>query len=525
MSASVEQRVATGQAGLAGQERLSPEAIDHAVYVAASHPIRLLALAAFAETPDQDVTVLEAFVRVRGAAQGMGTQLKHRKDLSSFTNHCANTLAIGGYIEEPTTEEQTPETPTFQITGRGIRALAPIGAIALWEREHDELSLRELIGSVRHDGEGNLGGGPAARLAILSQLTQHEGGLPMTTLAAISATAESAVRRLRSAGILELHDKIDRARRLFHIDPPSKYGVYKVMASTTTPEMRAIYMAAARLTAHGRARNISGAELLEAAQCAAPKLEAGALWYALTNHRPQCITSLDDEKFGGKGYKTNYTVAHEFQGAVGDLLTTIQTLKTDETAQRGAEAYARTLLHDAPQTAYLVTKGLRRSRVQNADDGVPAAEIITDSIPETGIPLPDLLEAVVARRTMSLATLRNYLSRMPGALLERRPVQPGSRRLQAWVTQWERRFSPDWRERAACAKSPELFFPIGATGLSAAQVARAKGVCKGCPVRPACLKTAVETGEDGVWGGFTEDERRHLPEEVKAVLGQVTIVA
>jgi WhiB family redox-sensing transcriptional regulator len=505
------------------QEQLAPEAIDHAVYVAASHPIRLLALAAFAETPEEDITVLEAFVRVRTATQGQGTPLKHRKDLSSFTNHCANTLAIGGYIEEPTTEEPTPETPTFQITGRGIRALATVGAVALWEHRHDELSLRELFGSVRHDSDGNLGGGPAARMAILSQLMVCEDGLPMTTLAAISPSADSSVRSLRSTGILELHDKIDRSRRSFYVEPPSKYGIYKVMSATTTPEVKAIYLAAARLTAGRTGRNVSGSELLEAAQRAAPKLKAGALWAALTNHRPQCVTPTDNEKFGGKSYKTSYTIVPEFHSAIGDLLATIQTLKTDEVAQHGAAAYARNLLHDAPQTASLVTKGLRRSRAQSSDPGVPAADIVANLIPETGIAIRDLLEAVVARRTMSLPTLRNYLAKMPGALLERRPVQQGGHRMQSWITQWKRRFPSNWRERAACADSPELFFPIGATGLSAVQVEQAKVVCESCPVRPACLKSAVESGEDGIWGGFTEDERRQLPTDVLRVLGHVTV--
>lgn len=69
-----------------------------------------------------------------------------------------------------------------------------------------------------------------------------------------------------------------------------------------------------------------------------------------------------------------------------------------------------------------------------------------------------------------------------------------------------------WREHAACRDSaPELFFPIGATGLALAQIDAAKAVCDRCTVRAECLEFALETNQEaGVWGGTSEDERRHL---------------
>jgi WhiB family redox-sensing transcriptional regulator len=67
-----------------------------------------------------------------------------------------------------------------------------------------------------------------------------------------------------------------------------------------------------------------------------------------------------------------------------------------------------------------------------------------------------------------------------------------------------------WRERAAClSEDPDLFFPDGNTGPALLQTEKAKSVCRGCPVAAACLKWAVESGQDyGVWGGMSEDERR-----------------
>lgn len=80
---------------------------------------------------------------------------------------------------------------------------------------------------------------------------------------------------------------------------------------------------------------------------------------------------------------------------------------------------------------------------------------------------------------------------------------------------WDR--TVDWNEKAwrldaACRDSaPDLFFPIGATGLALDQIEAAKSVCDGCAVRTDCLAFALETNQEaGVWGGTSEDERRHL---------------
>jgi WhiB family redox-sensing transcriptional regulator len=70
----------------------------------------------------------------------------------------------------------------------------------------------------------------------------------------------------------------------------------------------------------------------------------------------------------------------------------------------------------------------------------------------------------------------------------------------------------DWRESAACRHcDPELFFPISDTGPARRQVEAAKKVCRSCPVSGACLRWALDSGQEaGIWGGMTEDERRML---------------
>lgn len=70
----------------------------------------------------------------------------------------------------------------------------------------------------------------------------------------------------------------------------------------------------------------------------------------------------------------------------------------------------------------------------------------------------------------------------------------------------------DWREQAECLDiDPELFFPIGPTGLGLQQAHEAKKICRRCPVQQSCLEWALANGQQaGIWGGTDEDERRLL---------------
>ncbi len=70
----------------------------------------------------------------------------------------------------------------------------------------------------------------------------------------------------------------------------------------------------------------------------------------------------------------------------------------------------------------------------------------------------------------------------------------------------------NWRDRAACLDvDPELFQPTAKWGpVYDAQVAEAKAVCVGCPVRSTCLEFALAVLPYGIAGGLTETERAQL---------------
>lgn len=70
-----------------------------------------------------------------------------------------------------------------------------------------------------------------------------------------------------------------------------------------------------------------------------------------------------------------------------------------------------------------------------------------------------------------------------------------------------------WRTEAACsALDTNLFFPDPESDDNPLpQIAAAKAICAGCPVRQSCLEFAIRTRQlDGVWGGHTPEERRSI---------------
>ena len=73
----------------------------------------------------------------------------------------------------------------------------------------------------------------------------------------------------------------------------------------------------------------------------------------------------------------------------------------------------------------------------------------------------------------------------------------------------------EWRDQALCRDTdPELFFPVGTTGLALSAIDEAKQVCGECHVRSECLDFALDTNQDsGVWGGLSEEERRVIRRE------------
>ena len=67
----------------------------------------------------------------------------------------------------------------------------------------------------------------------------------------------------------------------------------------------------------------------------------------------------------------------------------------------------------------------------------------------------------------------------------------------------------DWTSEAACRGRTNLFFGIAGERPErrARREAAARKVCDTCPVRMPCRMVARANGENGFWGGESEEER------------------
>jgi WhiB family transcriptional regulator, redox-sensing transcriptional regulator len=71
--------------------------------------------------------------------------------------------------------------------------------------------------------------------------------------------------------------------------------------------------------------------------------------------------------------------------------------------------------------------------------------------------------------------------------------------------------SAGWMPWGACqGEDPELFFPVTEAGPALMQVFAAKAVCFRCAVRASCLSYALASGQVGIWGGTTREERHAM---------------
>lgn len=69
--------------------------------------------------------------------------------------------------------------------------------------------------------------------------------------------------------------------------------------------------------------------------------------------------------------------------------------------------------------------------------------------------------------------------------------------------------SESWVNQSLCSKTKHVdFFP---NNRDTEAVTKAKRVCSRCSVKDPCLDYAIDnTIIHGIWGGFTEDERRRI---------------
>ncbi|MYS16583.1 WhiB family transcriptional regulator [Streptomyces sp. SID4982] len=75
-----------------------------------------------------------------------------------------------------------------------------------------------------------------------------------------------------------------------------------------------------------------------------------------------------------------------------------------------------------------------------------------------------------------------------------------------------------WRDNANCIGTGDAMFPDS----DQKRIEWARNICAACPVTQACLRDAMNTGDNhwGVRGGLTPEERRSVKKEINRRLKQ-----
>lgn len=79
-------------------------------------------------------------------------------------------------------------------------------------------------------------------------------------------------------------------------------------------------------------------------------------------------------------------------------------------------------------------------------------------------------------------------------------------------------FTQEQLDIANCINAdPDLFFSTEQDSFGRARVQEAKAYCATCPIKSACLNEALAENLEGIWGGYTFNERlrgKHKPKRV-----------
>jgi WhiB family redox-sensing transcriptional regulator len=97
---------------------------------------------------------------------------------------------------------------------------------------------------------------------------------------------------------------------------------------------------------------------------------------------------------------------------------------------------------------------------------------------------------------------------------EGRPPQAPTEEVATNMAELTAEMIDEWQEQALCRDYDNIIF-FGDEGESELEKqgreARAKAICKTCPVLEPCLEFAMETNQKyGIWGGLTAKERASL---------------
>lgn len=491
---------------------------------------KLATLAAMDQTPDEFLSSVEL---CKGIDELQGTKVGWSFATESRTapfNYCRTTLNPAGLVEYGQKEGVRGQVRAVRITPLGTEMWPAIaGAYLPWERRNPRLSLNQVIGF----SQSAFQRGSSIRLDIFQHLLSNPDS-SVTDLKEVTGTSfgtvSNSVTELCSQGLVEAENKYGPEKRRFALDAPSDMAerYFDLMSIDVQRAVRAI-----EALKQDEVLETDGATIIRKIKDLYPDTDPRAVWRQMmdwmTNHRkaPSLLREIDriDENA-----RTRLRVAQAVTRPITELLELRSELVNDpfcrdEYAKRGL-AYFRSKARIGEH----MKRARRESQALNRRAGTDWEPIFYENVPVEGISLDALCTTIINKtgiRITKKALMKRVNQHEEQLRVTTATTQEGVVRVPQ-ISLKRHTFEPNWMRQAQCRQPKidrSLFEEQPATPEGKANTKKAIDYCQQCPVRRACLKTAVKDEEqEGVWGGMTAGAIQKLtPIQKVAILHTVEI--
>jgi WhiB family transcriptional regulator, redox-sensing transcriptional regulator len=498
-----------------------------------AHAARLATLAVLDQTPNEFVRGAELCQRLEDIQdKDRPWSFKANSPRTPF-DYCSPTMQAIGLVDIGRIVGKCRPLRAAKITPLGSELWPAIaGAYLSWQERHPQVSLIEVVGPARPVFKV----GSSIRLKIFEQLlAQPEGYASAPDISRAAHISESTVlhyaTELQGLDLLRFQTVMGPDRRSYIIDKPSENA--KRYFSRISPELQVTIRGLTALWEEGT-REVNGVEIIRKAKELYPNINSKAAWkqfleWALVSQSSTSfvreVNPLDDAKSRSK-----LQIAEHCVEPIKELLELRTMLATDAGFRRDAARSGQLLFGNKQSVTRHIRRAMRESPTLDRADDLKWEAIFYKHIPPEGISFAALRDAMAKRsaKTVTARAVVRRITSMPDIVqVVNRPVLEGVVQ-KPHVLLRQHSYSTVWADQAACGVPGidlDLFQDQPANHEGNAKTLQAINYCRSCPVRRACLRTAVENNEpEGVWGGLTAKDRQQLSRVQKdAILATVKI--
>jgi len=483
---------------------------------AGNHPGKLATIVALSTFDGDGYATRAELMHRLNQIQGAWPRWDFTETPRTGDGYCKKALEPAGLVETGKKIGASGKpVAAFRLTPAGrTDGLALAGALLPLELTAQEGT--SLQGAMGLSGEQRAkGGGEPARLAMYRYLVDSPRGAAASVelqraTGRSQGTTDAIIRDLVTAGIFSSIERSLPDSRTFRLsEPPGEIIASKKMYAGTL----AVIKAARWLQQQGKVE-VTGAELLDAARLA-DAFERAEAW---KNFRRWVLAGsnvflTDQRVHDNLNIRTKIAITQKWRPFLRELLRVRDLLSGEDERAAAFRASALKYGQQLPQRPRTLATVLGRTREYIQQKEGEWLDRIPDLVPEDGITATELHRIAVTALGIRISYIkfRDRVEGDPAFTVSRQPGMGASGGRVSYVSLAPPpEFAADWNRRAACrGHDPELFYPdIEQHEKAAAQAAAAQKICKGCPVRLACLKTTLETKgkKFGVSGGIWWEE-------------------